>query len=387
VINPHVLGISDPCPCRGGRTFGECCLRDGRATYQSGIPVIKVPNLPAELTEFLAAESRRQERFGEVLPVIQTDWRGYKFVAVGKRLLWSNKWKTPADFLTDYLAFILTQEWGQAELAKPLTARHPVMQWYDGMCRFKARNQVHQQASPAGLFAVDPSGAMRAYLLLAYDLYTLHRHSALQDRLVCRLRNSSQYQGARHELFAAATCIRAGFDIEHEDELDGASKHAEFTAVHLRTGARFSVEAKSRHRKGVLGEVGAREPDTWVRIRVGHLVNEALKKPRKHPFVIFLDLNLPPSSLAPGTEQWFRKVIDRQLLDIDRKGEDDPWDLIVFSNYPDHYATGHEPAPDGYALGLFGKNPRIGSHPRLELIAISSAANKFGTLPNQFEEM
>src|SRR5262249_7558000 len=156
-------------------------------------------------------------------------------------------------------------------------------------------------------------GAMRAYLLLAYDLYTLGHHSALQDRLLHRLRNADQYQGARHELFAAATCIRAGFDIQHEDETDRSSGHVEFVAVHRRTGARICIEAKSKRSKGVLGWPGDREPEDKVRVRIGQLVNDALSKPRKHPLVIFVDLNLPPGAPAPRTEAWFKAVTGHLL--------------------------------------------------------------------------
>jgi len=36
---------------------------------------------------------------------------------------------------------------------------------------------------------------------------------------------------------------------------------------------------------------------------------------------------------------------------------------------------------------MLGKNARIGSQPPSELRALIDAANKFGTLPNRFEEM
>src|SRR4029077_21278434 len=174
------------------------------------------------------AERQRQARFGQVRSAIHADWKGQKWIAVGKKLLNSSNWKTPADFLSDYLKHVMTPEWGRAELAKPLADRHPVMQWYDAMCRLQAL--AGKQAGADGVFGVAPSGAMRAYLLLAFDLYALQHHSALQDRLVHRLRHRDQYQRARHELFAATTCIRAGFDIEYEDESDWSCKHMEFTA-------------------------------------------------------------------------------------------------------------------------------------------------------------
>ncbi len=246
---------------------------------------------------------------------------------------------------------------------------------------------MKQQAGPDGVFVVAPSAAMRAYMLLAFDPYALHHHSALQDQLVHRLRLRDQYQGARHELFAAATCIRAGFDIEYEDESDRSCKHTEFTATHRQTGVSICVEAKSKHRSGVLGMAGAREPDDEIRTRLGGLINDALKKPHRHLLAIFLDLNLPSVSPAPGTPEWFKKFADPILRGIDRKGEEDPWDVLVFSNQPEHYATDDAPAPGGYAVAMFGKNSRIGPQPPSELVTLFDAANKFGTLPNRFEEM
>lgn len=98
-------------------------------------------------------------------------------------------------------------------------------------------------------------------------------------------------------------------------------------------------------------------------------------------------MNLPPGSYAPATPDWLKRFADPILRRIDQKGEEDPWDLLVFSNQPDHYSTDDTPASDGYALGMLGKNDRVGSQPPSEYAALIDAANKFGTLPNSFEEM
>jgi hypothetical protein len=344
-----------------------------------------MPVPPPQLAEILKQERQRQTRFGQVRPAVHADWRGQKWVAVGDQFLNSPNWKTPADFFSDYLKHVMTPEWGKAELVKPLAGRHPVMQSYDAMCRLQAL--AKHRAGADGVFCVPPSGAMRAYLLLAYDLYILQHHGLLEARLLHRLRNKDQYQGARHELFAAATCVRAGFNIEYEDESDGSTRHTEFSATHRQTGVSICVEAKSKHRSGVLGREGDRVADDEVRAQLGRLINDAVKKPHKHPLVIFLDLNLPPGLLAHGTPEWFKRFADPILRGIDRKGEEDPWDLLVFSNQPDHYATDDGPAPGGYALGMLGKNARIGSQPPSELVALVDVANKFGTLPNRFGEM
>lgn len=70
------------------------------------------------------------------------------------------------------------------------------MQWYDATCRLQATMKKH--AGSDGVFGTIPSGAMRAYMLLAYDLYILQHHDLLEERLIHRLRNKDQYQGTRH---------------------------------------------------------------------------------------------------------------------------------------------------------------------------------------------
>lgn len=307
------------------------------------------------------------------------------WVAVGSELLHSPDWNTSADFLFDYLKFVLSPEWGQAELTKPLVSRHTIMQWYDAACRLQS--VAGQQAGQNGVYRVAPSGAMCAYLLLAYDLYILQHHGLLESRLLDRLKHKDQYQGARHELFAAATCIRAGFDIKYENELDRTTRHPEFIATHRNSGLSISVEAKSKHRAGVLGREGDRVPDDEVRTRLGGLINDALGKPHKHLLAIFLDLNLPSVSPLLGSPEWFQRFVDPLLRGADRAGSDDPWDLLIFSNHPFHYADDDGPASGGYALGIIGKNSRIGAQPPAEYVALIEAANKFGRIPNSFDEM
>src|SRR5271157_1332883 len=97
-----------------------------------------------------------------------------------------------------------------------------------------------------------PCGALAAYTCFAYDLYVVADNGGLDDEFLQRLKNRELFQGARHELFAEATCYRAGFTVQHENEKDGSTRHAEFTVRHAATGQLLSVEAKSSHRAGVL---------------------------------------------------------------------------------------------------------------------------------------
>lgn len=334
------------------------------------------------LEEHEAAERKRVEKFGHIRPAIHADYRGYKVVAIGDQVVFSKAWRTFPDFLADYIKRALKPAWGKAEIVKPLVQRHPIMQWYDGMCRF----QKSVQAGADGLFGFVPNGPTRAYLLLAYDLYTLRHHMALQASVVKRLKHQDQFQGSRHELFAAATCIRAGYDIEYEDDRDGTRKHPELIATHRTTGQKVAVEAKSRRRAGVLAYPGTRQPSESLRAGIRRLLKDALTKPVLHPYAIFLDLNLPPFDGHLLDTPWFPEIGDTVAALGDKAGDQDPFNLIVFSSQPDHYRTDDAPATGGQILSIVGRNPRIlASHPEA-ITAIHEAANKFGVLPNTFEE-
>lgn len=376
-------GRNDPCPCGSGKKFKQCCLpkRDSAESPGSSPRYISEDVLRAA-EKRMAEERERRARFGEVRPVIQTDHKGHKFVAVGSELLCSTRWRTFPDFLADYIKRVLDPAWGKAELNKPVEERHQIMKWYDGMCRY----QHTQQPGPDGLYGTVPNGPMRAYLLLAYDLYTLRHHSALQNVVVRRLKHKDQFQGARHELFAATTCIRAGCDIEYEDEGDSSRKHPELIATHRATGQMFAVEAKSRHRPGVLGHPGEPQSPDELRAGIERLLQNALAKPATQPYVIFFDLNLPPSSGHVFQSSWFEEVGDSVARIGDAHVGGDPFNLIVFSNQPDHYLQDNVPSPGGTILSVIGHNPRIPvTHPEA-IAAIHAAANKFGVIPNSFEE-
>jgi len=367
------------CPCGSGKKYKKCCLLKG-SPEASAKPLSQEGQ--AAFQTMMQTEQARNERFGEVRPVITADFQGHKFVAVGSELYSSKNWKTFPDFLNDYIKIILTPDWGEAELCKPLEERHQIMQWYDALCHF----QQKQEKGPDGIYGVTLSGAMRAYFLLSYDLYVLRHHSALQKDVVARLKHKDQFQGARHELFAAATCIRAGFDIVYEDETDSSRKHTEFIATHKVTSQVVAVEAKSRHRPGVLGHPGTPKGSGEVRAAINRLLRDALDKPVSHPYIIFFDLNLPPSPEPLLQKPWFEELhrsVDRVAK---RKDKQDCFNLIVFTNQPDHYVECDDPAPQSVVLSALSKNPKTPTAYPKAMVAIHEAAIKYGVIPNTFEE-
>jgi hypothetical protein len=376
------VGRNSPCPCGSGVKFKKCCLNKGESreqTYKTIPPAVLVT-----LREMEEKERMRQQKFGEVRPLVHGDLGGRKLVVLGDRIYHSEKWKTFPDFLAGYPKSVLGGEWGKAELAKPLEERHQVMKWYDAMCRFQGK----QQRAPDGLIGVLPNGSMKAYMLLAYDLFTLRNHGAMQKAVIERLKNKDQFQGARHELFAAATCIRAGYDIQYEDEADCTKKHVEFIATHRVMKQRIAVEAKSRRRPGILGHPGSRKPDEEVRASIDNLLTDALNKPVTDPYVIFFDLNLPPSAGSIPLKPWIEEI-EESLRRITGGGVGGPapFNLIILTSEPHHYTGDSEPAPRGEIYSEFGRNPRTAAAHPDAIMAIHEAAKKFGAIPNSFEEI
>jgi hypothetical protein len=83
-----------------------------------------------------AKEYRRRLMQGLGRPIISIEHRGYRLVAVGSELYWSQSWCTFQDFLFAYIRRVFTPEWGNAELKKELSQRHPLMQWYQELCDY-----------------------------------------------------------------------------------------------------------------------------------------------------------------------------------------------------------------------------------------------------------
>lgn len=214
------------------------------------------------------------------------DFNGFRLAAVGKKLLWAKNWKVFPDFLNQYLHGLLTRAWGESQVALPCEEQHPIVQWRT----IWTTAQQAQTRNSEGLYTAD-SGAAVAWYRLAYDLYLLEHNAHLQKRLLKRLRQPSQFQGARFEAAVAAVMLAAGYDLNFaDDKLPG--KHPEFVAVSKEGLRQLAVEAKSRHRPGILGFAGrsTEELDTFD---IPGLLRSALEKDTSDPLLVFIELNSP----------------------------------------------------------------------------------------------
>ena len=324
------IGRNDPCTCGSGRKFKHC---HGRPQYE--LPYLIAA---AKLEKHVIAEAerqierkkaevhQRQKQQGLGRPIISLEHKGYRFVAVGNRVLYG-KWKTFIDFLGDYMKMTIGQGWGNAEIAKPLAERHPILQWYDKI----AHLQMEHQKTSGAIYSTPMTGAVSAYYRLAYNLYLLaHNGADIQTRLLGRLKNKDNFQGAYYETQVAAWLIKAGFELEFEDEDDRQSKHCEFAATYPLTGEKCSVEAKSR-------EI---ETDRAARPKVGRKLYEALQKAANHKRVIFIDLNKPlhTSDAADRAIDRAERIVQQSEATIKINGEPAPPAYVCITNMNDQYA-------------------------------------------------
>lgn len=297
----------------------------------------------------------RQQQQGLGRPIISAEANGYRFVAVGNEVKYSRDWKAFPDFLASYLKQVMGSAWGEVELGRPLKERHPLMQWYAALCDLQ---REHFDRSKT-IQSMPSAGVVTCFYSLAYSLYLLKHNVELQHRLVRRLRDAKQFQGAYYELIVANCLLRSGFRLELEDETDGNAKHCEFSAISHVTGKRFWVEVKMRSVAGVLGKTildGSNRRDPTEKLST-HL-REALLKPAHDDRLIFVDLNAP-SSGAGAEPSWLSKAIKR-LDDRERNTPAEVCAYVFVTNFCfHHHLRDQQPSHEALAYGLnisdFGK--------------------------------
>ncbi|MFZ3351431.1 MAG: SEC-C domain-containing protein [Xanthobacteraceae bacterium] len=300
------IGRNEPCPCGSGLKYKKCHGSYGGSPVEAAGKA--VPNLQHVAEQMRARERIRQTQQGLGRPIVGLKSGGRQIVAVGNKVYFSDKWKTFPDFLADYMKQKLGSDWGNAEIAKPFAERNPLMQWYDAYCKY----QQATIATPGEVCNANVSGVVACYLGLAYSLYLLDHNVEIQDRLIARLRDPRNFQGAFYELFVANILIRAGFQLTLEDESDGKSKHCEFATVSRETGRKYSVEAKMGSSAGVLGKT--RLDGGSGRKALGRLIpnlNNALAKPAVGERLIFIDLNVDPKFDHNNKPTWSDAAVER----------------------------------------------------------------------------
>ncbi len=327
------IGRNERCPCGSGRKYKHC---HGDTAQQERVQRAFAAS-DIHLKHHLAREQRRQTQQGLGKPIISAELGEHRFVAAGNRVYYGEAWKTFPDFLMYFLGNALGKELGKAELAKPDAEMHPVALWHRRVCQLQA---AHQRV-PGEVFEAPETGAARAYLELAYNLYLLEHNAELRGILIARLADPGQFLGALSEIRVAGMLVRAGFAIEFEDETDPTRTHCEYRATRHSSGKAFSVEVKTKHWTSFPSDDA--EGHRQVRIAVGRLLRDALSKDADHERLVFIELAMPnesPEGLAePHEPSWLQAALDAIPETEDllrRQGKEVPAATVIVCNHPYH---------------------------------------------------
>jgi hypothetical protein len=258
--------------------------------------IISPSGIPAELLELLnkkkVVEEHRivQQGFGK--PIISTEFNGRRLVVIGSEIFDAGNCKTFHEALPLYLRVLLGEKWIEKELEKKLATRHPILQWHNAMIAYQRKNIQ----GPGKIQKASKRGAVSALLGLSYNLYLMVHNSELQEKLINRLKDLNQFLGAHYETQVAAICIQAGFEITLEDEDDPNSTHCEFTATNIKSGRKFSVEAKARTHGKDSGAISSQ-------------LYSALKKSAEYERIIFININSPEKTIDRTPAKWVHEAI------------------------------------------------------------------------------
>ena len=371
------VGRNDHCPCGSGKKYKRCCLN------KDTVPV------PPEVIKYfqkIRAEQDYLKRAGihinYVKPVL---FQGKKVWALGNRVYANiDTNETFHTFLINILKAELGQDWLSVQGVLPREERHFVAICLEKLGEWIARNEKTAKRIKNDIWGAKPDGYCKTLLLLAFDVCSLIHTHKLPQLLLTRLKSKEHYQGARYEITIAAIFARLGCDIQFTDE-KSKSKHCEFVAIHRTTGASLAVEAKSKHRSGVLHQIGflSSVEKLLSARKIRRLFNEALKQnPKDVPFATFIDVNSPITPNIPMDDKpWvkdIKKLVSKKLSGV--APQEYPLNAAFFTNFSYHYQTENE-AEHGEAMGIVVPHPKF-PPPNQEFFGyLQDALNYYGFVP------
>lgn len=319
------IGRNDPCPCGSGLKYKRCYL--SQQTH-------------CKLKEFRYPQETYIEG-GRLVgrPVVTAFFKDKRVVAVGNRIYHSLPLSTTFhEFLLRFTKDLLGLEWGLSEQQKPIESQHIIVQWIHEMAEHIKTSPYRVENKTLDIKSAPMSGNCKALLSLCHDLYSIYHCAEVPDELLSRLKNSEQFQGARYEIAVAAIFVRAGFTIEWIPRIANNSP-CEFKATHKEMQEKIIVEAKSRHRNGVLKRSGLLKSLNEMKAEMGELYHKALKKNTEGlPYMIFMDVNLPLERYNQEIEsrRWIRDI--RKMIHVNNKNYGpEPYCALFVTNFSWHY--------------------------------------------------
>jgi predicted RNase H-like HicB family nuclease/predicted RNA binding protein YcfA (HicA-like mRNA interferase family) len=311
---------------------------------------------------------------------LHTLWKGHRMRAVGSRLYFRPEQETFHEFLIWMLSLMLHPRWLRQEMEREQAQQHQIARWCRAYEQWRQEGKRPDNEVEGG-WRMPPSGDVQCLISLAYDIYQLRHSGNFSHQTLPRLRRPEHFQGARYEIAIAAIFSRLGYKLAYQrggtDE-----RHPEFIAAHPRTGNKIAVEAKSRHRPGVLHTPGDRQLYEPTARELISLFEDALTQcPDELPAAIFIDLNVPPPRTG-ASRRWFGELLEAFKGEIGTSGPGKPdgFNVLFLTNSPYHW-VGSDRAPStqrGYITSFQPKR----SFPMDLIGEIYGAVENYGIVPD-----
>lgn len=284
------------------------------------------------------------------------------------------------EFIIHTLRWKLGESWYQDEEQKADDDCHVVMRWVRTRADFFKNMEQYDLSKKDHI--IPPSEVM-ALTSLAADLYYMQLEGNLPSSILDRLRSYDHFQGARYEIAVAAALIRSGFKIEWISGLK-SEKHCEFNAVHKFTGEIVAVEAKSRHRPGILHHKGYASSFKEIKADIFKLFNDALEhNPKDRPFGIFTDINLPIQADRPLFERdWVIDLKNRIEQNRESVFGTKPPTFVAITNYSWHYDQ-KSPAKWGENLMVLIPEATFSFKNQVTIEALGRSLNELYKVPDE----
>lgn len=365
------IGRNDPCPCDSGKKYKKCCY----------------PKTVVQIMQEKMGKPEKIDHKGRLVgrPFIQTDWKDKKVRAVGNRLYHSlPKNETFHEFIIRVLKDTVGMEWGLEESKKTKNEQHIIVQWIGELGELiKKKEEIIIEDKEKDIKSFEQTGNIRDLLSLAYDVYTVLHCGDLPEDLLKRLKNRDNFQGARYEIAVAAIFMRAGYTISWIN--DKTQKSCEFIAKHKDSGEEIAVEAKSRHRPGVLEMRGALPDIENLKTGVEREYNRAVKQqPVGIPFIVAIDLNLPLTPEAPPLMKSWISDIKLMFDNIGKptKESPDPTTAVFITNFSWHYQGDKKAIQKSESLMIIPKYSKYPLKNPQTLNTLHDALNEYGYVPH-----
>lgn len=367
------VGRNDKCPCGSGKKYKKCCLDKD------------TQNIPVEILEMMKnippPEPFEKGGFLVGRHFIDTTFKDKRIRAVGGSVYSRPLNETFQMFLLNRLAEILGgKNWHDSEQVKSEEQKHQLFKWFVEFENLVKEKSIRESES---IKSIEFTGNVRALLSIAYDCYSLqHCGANILPKLIKRLKDKNQFQGAKYEIAVGGLVTRSGFEITW---MNDEGKHCEFIGKHRVTGDQAAFEAKSHHRDGVLGRSGVFNVEN-AGIKIFDHIREALEQSPKHlPLVLFDDLNLPLTE-EENTDKWLHEV-DKHLQKVNfyQDYKDTNYSVLFITNFSWHF---HEKLPpaSNEAVAFFHTGNKFSLKPETILSYLKPAADQYGFVPAKLEE-